>query len=307
MADLLRTAFQDELGRGEVAWLHDMESLGALKPIIWLLNQLNIALGSLFYGFVWIENGRVVGNVTISRLSSQNWLISNVAVDPDYRRRGIARALMAASVDWIRDRNARWLTLEVRRENMPAKSLYLDMGFVVVEGTTEMERHGTGLVTRVAAPEGYRLRPARPTDGSKIFELARHTSPKLAQRIEPIRRQDYQIGNLDRLVDGLRWLIGLPTTLRWIVADADERVVAALQVRVGGRSQRVHLLVHPDQHGRLEEVLVSRALDALPGECGIVRTRVDADHTDLIVALEAHGFREVRTLDRMALELISDQ
>jgi ribosomal protein S18 acetylase RimI-like enzyme len=300
---LLRIAFPDELDRPEAAWLRDVETLGTLKPLIWVANQLNMALGGIFYGFVWIEDGRVVGNVTISRVSPQNWLISNVAVHPDYRRRGIARELMDASIDWIRGRNAQWVTLEVRRENMPAKSLYFDMGFVVVEGTTELERHHIERNPRIAPPDGYRLRPARPADSSQMFELAHQVTPALAQCIEPIRRQDYQVRRGDRLVAGLRRLVGLPATLRWVITNTNGRVVAIVEVRVGGYTQRLQLLIHPDLHGLLEDMLVAQALDALAERRGAVRAKVDADHTAAIVALEAHGFREVRTLDRMALEL----
>ncbi len=304
VVDLLRLAFPEELGRPEAAWLRDMETLGALKPLIWLANQLNIALGSIFYGFVWIEDGRIVGNVTITRVSPQNWLISNVAVHPDYRRRGIARELMDASVDWIRGRNARWVTLEVRRDNTPAKSLYLNMGFVIVQGTTEMQRRGVGLVTQVEPPGGYQLRSARPDDSRQMFELARQITPPLAQAIEPIRQQDYAVGTLGRVTNGLRRLIGLPATLHWVVADASDQIVATLTVQVGGYNQRIGFMIHPDLHGLLEEPLVTCALDVFVSQRGCIRAIVDADHTEAVVALEAHGFREVRTLDRMALELI---
>ncbi|MFQ5592902.1 MAG: GNAT family N-acetyltransferase [Anaerolineae bacterium] len=306
VVDLLRIAFPEELGRPEAAWLRDVETLGALKPLIWLVNQFNMALGGFFYGFVWIEDGRVVGNVTISRLSSQNWLISNVAVHPDYRRRGIARELMEAGVDWVGRRNAQWVTLEVRRENVPAKSLYFDMGFVLVEGTTELERHGAEPTSHIAAPDGYRLRPARPEDGLQMYELAREFTPALAQRIEPLRQQDYQVGWLGRVALGARQLFGLPATQRWVAADAGGRLVALLEARMGGYRQQLRLLMHPDLHDILAEALVTRGLEALAGRRRVIRVQVDADHTAVIVTLEAHGFREVHTLDRMALELISN-
>lgn len=304
---LLRIAFPDEISRPEAAWLRDMETLGALKPVIWLASQFNMILGGLLHGFVWVERGHIVGNVTLSRRSPENWLISNVAVHPDYRRRGIARALMDASVDWIRERHARWVTLEVRHDNVPARSLYLDMGFVVVVGTTEMERHGVEPTTQMPPPEGYRLRPARPADATPMLQLAREITPALAQRIEPLHQRYYQIGRLAPVVNGLRQLLGLPATLRWVVTDEDERLVAILEVRVGAFSQQLQFLVRPDLRELLEEAMVTRGLDALAGRRGLVRATVDAEHTAAIVALELHGFREVRTLDLMALELTDSQ
>jgi GNAT superfamily N-acetyltransferase len=303
VVNLLRIAFPEELGESEALWLQDLETLGTFMPLIWFLNHVNVMLGRLLYGFVWIEDGQIVGNVTISRLSPQNWLISNVAVHPDYRRRGIARGLMVASVDWIRDRAARWISLEVRRDNVTARSLYQNLGFVLVKGTTEMERYSNEPVRHSAPPEGYQLRPARSTDGSKIFELVRQVTPELVQRIAPIRRHDFQVGRVNRFIDGLHWVIGLPTNLRWVVTDADEQVVAALKVQVGGRQHRLLFLIHPDIPGLLEETLVTQALQVLSRQRGIIRATVDADQPATIAALQAYGFRQIRTLDRMVLEL----
>lgn len=303
--DLLRMAFPEEVGRHEAAWLEDMEALSMLRPFVWVLSQINLVLGGIFYGFVWVEDGRIIGNVTLSRLTSQHWMISNVAVHPDYRRRGIARELMEASVQWLRERGAQWITLQVRRDNTAAKSLYFSLGFTIVEGTTEMERHGVGLVSFALLPEGYRLRPAQPADSPQIFELARRITPELAQRITPLRRRDYEIGTVGYLIEGLRRLIGLPGALRWVVTDTNEQVVAALKVHIGGYPHRIHLLIPLELRGVLEEALVNQALHALEGHRGTIRAQVEADHIPAIIALEAHGFREVRTLDRMALELRS--
>ena len=53
-----------------------------------------------------------------------NWL----AVDPSFRRRGIAQALLRET---LRDTGARRATLEVRRSNHPAVALYGKLGFRV--------------------------------------------------------------------------------------------------------------------------------------------------------------------------------
>lgn len=50
--------------------------------------------------------------------------ILNVAVDPDHRRRGIARALMAETEKRAQMAGAALLTLEVRRTNQAALDLY---------------------------------------------------------------------------------------------------------------------------------------------------------------------------------------
>ena len=53
----------------------------------------------------------------------------NVAVHPDYRRRGIAEKLIMALVQALKERKSHWLMLEVRASNEPAIKLYEKLGF----------------------------------------------------------------------------------------------------------------------------------------------------------------------------------
>ena len=53
----------------------------------------------------------------------------NIAVDPIFRRKGIAEALVEALVSELKARESHCLTLEVRASNEPAKALYEKLGF----------------------------------------------------------------------------------------------------------------------------------------------------------------------------------
>src|SRR5665213_506093 len=67
--------------------------------------------------------GRVVGFLLSRRTAQDEREILNLAVDPAYRRQGIARRLLDAEL--VRGRNT-WY-LEVRESNTPARTLYQDM------------------------------------------------------------------------------------------------------------------------------------------------------------------------------------
>ncbi len=70
---------------------------------------------------------RVVGYTICSRYDLV-WHVMNVAVDPDLRRQGIARALLAELYTRVADLNAQF-TLEVRASNRGAIELYERDGF----------------------------------------------------------------------------------------------------------------------------------------------------------------------------------
>lgn len=58
--------------------------------------------------------------------------ITNVAVGPSYRRRGIAGTLIDHFIALAEERNLRLMTLEVRESNESAIALYEKKGFVPV-------------------------------------------------------------------------------------------------------------------------------------------------------------------------------
>jgi ribosomal-protein-alanine N-acetyltransferase len=58
--------------------------------------------------------------------------VTNLFVDPDRRRRGIGRALMVALAEAAVEAGARHLTLEVRKGNHAARSLYAGLGMAPV-------------------------------------------------------------------------------------------------------------------------------------------------------------------------------
>ncbi len=75
-------------------------------------------------------NGSVMGYVGLMFVLDEGY-ISNVAVAPEYRRRGVADALISALID-REEKALAFLTLEVRESNIPAISLYAKHGFITV-------------------------------------------------------------------------------------------------------------------------------------------------------------------------------
>jgi ribosomal-protein-alanine N-acetyltransferase len=91
-----------------------------------LAKSTSICLGAF-------EGGQLVGYVINSRYVDA-WHVMNVAVDPDFQRRGIATQLLERLFELTVDDERRGYTLEVRISNADAIRLYEKLGF---------ERRGT--------------------------------------------------------------------------------------------------------------------------------------------------------------------
>lgn len=74
------------------------------------------------------EDGHVAGYIGSQTVCEESDMM-NVAVHPDFRRRGIGEALVKALETELRARGSHCLTLEVRASNAPAIALYEKLGF----------------------------------------------------------------------------------------------------------------------------------------------------------------------------------
>ena len=73
--------------------------------------------------------GEAVTGVVVFWLVHDELHVLNVAVAPEARRRGVARALMREAERRGAERGARLATLEVRRSNQAALELYRSLGY----------------------------------------------------------------------------------------------------------------------------------------------------------------------------------
>ena len=80
---------------------------------------------------VALEENNVVGYIG-SQTSIDETDVMNVAVHPDFRRKGIAEKLIEQLVAELKGRGSHALMLEVRASNAPAIALYEKLGFVQV-------------------------------------------------------------------------------------------------------------------------------------------------------------------------------
>jgi ribosomal protein S18 acetylase RimI-like enzyme len=74
-------------------------------------------------------SGRLVAAIVTTEVARGIAHVAQVVVDPQHRRQGLGRALMAAAGDAARQQGARRMTLMTASDNAPALSLYASLGF----------------------------------------------------------------------------------------------------------------------------------------------------------------------------------
>ena len=96
----------------------------------WSRHALELLLTDEAIGYACVENDSVIayGGMLIGPFEGQ---ITNVAVHPNHRRRGLGLAVVEALVREARERGLEQISLEVRTSNEAAIRLYERIGFSV--------------------------------------------------------------------------------------------------------------------------------------------------------------------------------
>jgi ribosomal protein S18 acetylase RimI-like enzyme len=132
VADLVETCFADTLDVDGQRYIQQMRAMARNPSYLGWVGSLADKVSVPISGFVWEEDRRVVGNLTLIPYlvhGKRYYLIANVAVDPAYRRRGIGRRLTARAIEHARQRSIAWVWLHVRDDNEGAITLYKSLGF----------------------------------------------------------------------------------------------------------------------------------------------------------------------------------
>ncbi|MBI2844991.1 MAG: GNAT family N-acetyltransferase, partial [Chloroflexi bacterium] len=257
-----------------------------------------------FSGFVWEEGGKMVGNLTLSRWE-EGYLISNVAVHPDFRRRSIARRLMEAAIRWAEEKGAPWLVLEVRRQNTAAKNLYQSLGFVTVDVTSEMRAASNLALPKDLDAEDEVGELSLRRDWPRLWQLHQSSLTPPGLRILGKEPDDFRPSLASLLSNGLGRFFAGREMRHWGVEKEGELVaLLTLDASRMGFSNKMEILVHPRWLGEVEKGLMARAAGFLARfPRGPVQAKIRRSSPETVSLFQKWGLREAQTLERMGLGL----
>ena len=132
VADLVELCFKESLDADGRLYIHQMRKTARSGRLLSLAAAASGRMDTPPGGFVWLESRELVANLSLIPVYTQGisrYLIANVAVHPDFRRRGIARSLTQAAIAHAQRSRAKEIWLQVDAANQPAQKLYRGMGF----------------------------------------------------------------------------------------------------------------------------------------------------------------------------------
>lgn len=304
IADLIEESFAGEFGQAGLAAVRDLRIMARLGPLMWFMTRASTEFRDAFSGFVWVEDSRVVGNISLGRVkpTSRRWHISNVAVAKAYRGQGIGRELVQAGLDFIRARNGEWVVLQVRHDNRPALRIYEALRFERLYGTAELSLDGfRGESGAAEACAKYDVHLCLAEDWRRVYDLAIAATPAMARWVRGMEESEFRRSGPRRLREAVGDALVGGKTIRLCASQSDELAGTVwLRLPARGRDAHLQLRVHPDHRGNVETILVTRALSRVRSRSvGRIAAEHSTEHPEGIAALEKAGFKVRRTLITM--------
>jgi ribosomal protein S18 acetylase RimI-like enzyme len=178
-----------------------MKNLSRMWPLIRLIQVLSPPLRDLLRGYVWEEDGQMVGTTIVQRRGSTDiWFVGTVGVSPAYRRRGIARRCVEAGIDLIRKQGGSKAILSVIDGNVPAYALYEDLGFEDYAGEIDYEAWLEEAPPAPSLPAGYVQVPLGTFDWQPRYELEQRIIPGSLLKYEPVEVGRFRHPAMTRLL-----------------------------------------------------------------------------------------------------------
>lgn len=132
VADLVELCFYDTLDPEGKQYLKEMRKAAQNATMLGWASSMIDQAPMPPSGYVWEEDGLLVGNLSLIPINlkgKRGYMIANVATHPEYRGRGIARALTLTALDHARYHKAVSTMLQVRDDNPSAIRIYKTSGF----------------------------------------------------------------------------------------------------------------------------------------------------------------------------------
>ena len=288
-----------------------IQGIKRIWPLIRVMQLFSERVRDAMCGFIYYADDKPIGLINFMRQGRDEWAVANVTVLPEYRRRGIARALVQAALDDLRRRKARIIFLDVIAGNLPAFNLYQEMGFEPYTGSADYIFEPQAPPETGPLPPGYTLTPVEKQSWRTSFALAQRITPANVLKFEAVDERRFRPMPLTSLFMALQGVKNILYALHYQPepAGAGMRPPASLvglvdctyRIRSGGWNRAEIQLdaAHAALSSHLGRLLLSEARRLSPGRKLEVHLKDWQPY--LIEAVEGLGGKRRYAFQRMGL------
>ena len=291
VADLIELCFSPTMDNDGQRYLSDMRRASRDDSFLRWASHMSETASLPLMGYVWEEDGRIVGNASLIPFRSKGkrvYLIANVATHPEYRRRGIGRALTERVMKQARDKNAASIWLHVRDDNPGAIELYQELGFQEIARRTTWQANPDHRL--VSSDTGIKIVSRHP----RFWSLQQ----EWLQRVYPKELSWYQSWNINSLRPGLwNWIYLLFIDFnvkQWAAVQRDELLATLTWMPQGGRSES--LFAGTGLSSKSSEALAALLMHARRTITYTPHLTLDYPAGEMTEAIRSAGFNPRRTL-----------
>lgn len=164
-----------------------------LMPLIRIASLFSRMVRDAYCGFVWEEDGKIVGSINYSRMDMLgSFWCWNIGVLPPFQHLDVADRLVQAGIKDVKERGARIIVADVLSQNKPA--LWLARRHGLKRFTTQAQLfHDSPTLTEIPAlPAGCEIRRRSRWDWRSSFDLAKRITPKEVSTYLPVEKARFR-------------------------------------------------------------------------------------------------------------------
>lgn len=303
VADLIELCFSNTMDGDGQRYVDDMRRAGGGGIAHWA-NHMAETTSLPLMGYVWEENGKIIGNASLIPFRDKGrriHLIANVATHPDHRRRGIARLLTQRAMDHARKKGAVALWLHVREDNPGAIQLYTDLGFQEIARRTVWQANPDAYLFKPYSD--VQIVPRHPRYWPLQLDWLRSLYPEALSWYTPLNLNSLRPG----LTSWLYWLFMDFDLRQWAAVRGEDLLATLTWMPRSGRSEAIYAATDPAQSRANEQKSEDEARSSSEAltQLLIHARRTLSNHATLSLeypagemteAIAAAGFKPRRTL-----------
>jgi GNAT superfamily N-acetyltransferase len=290
VADLIELCFSTTMDNDGQRYISDMRRASHDDSFLRWASRVTETASLPLMGYVWEQDGRIVGNASLIPFRDKGkrvYLVANVATHPDYRRRGIGKALTERVMKQARDKKASAVWLHVRDDNFGAIKLYEELGFREIARRTTWQAN---LDARLTHPDtDIKIVPRHP----RFWPLQQDW----LRRLYPDTLSWYHSWNVNTLRPGLwNWLYLLffdSDVKQWAAVRNDKLLATLAWMPQAGRAETLYAAtgIESDAEALTLLLLHVRRMGAYHPQ-----PTLEYPAGEMTEAIRAAGFKPRRTL-----------